>query len=194
MAFIMRCLANAKLIFFLCLFGWLIAVSADADTLAVTVKKAELRLQGGSYLLSAEIAYQLSAKAMEALHNGIPLFWDVQLKIQQEREYLWNKTVTEKELRFRIQYHALLNMYRIRNENSGEVYNFSTLSAALDLMSSIRGVPALNKAEIDPEKHYLAGIKVKFDHESLPLPLRPLAYLNPQWYLSSDWYLWSLTK
>lgn len=188
----MRFSASVKSFFTICFFGWLLSQSADADTLAVSVKKAELRLQGGSYLLSAEIAYQLSAKAMEALQNGIPLFWDVQIKIQQRRNYLWNKTVAEKKLRFRIQYHALLNMYRIRNENSGEIFNFSTLSAALDLMSSIRGVPILYRAEIDPEKHYLAGIKVKFDHEFLPLPLRPISYLNPQWYLSSDWYVWSL--
>jgi len=33
---------------------------------------------------------------------------------------------------------------------------------------------------------------VLFERELLPLPLRPLAYLNPQWYLSSGWYLWNM--
>jgi hypothetical protein len=190
----MRFSASVKSFFGLCFFGWLLAHSAGANMLAVTVKKAELNLKNGSYLLSAEINYRLSVKAMDALQNGIPLFWDVQIKVQKQRNYLWNKTLVNKQLRYRIQYHALLNMYRIRNENSGEMANFSTLSAALAMMSSIRGVRLMEKSEIEPENRYIAGIRVKFDREALPLPLRPTAYLNPQWYLSSDWHLWYLTK
>jgi Domain of unknown function (DUF4390) len=190
----MHCSANVKAFFALCLLGGLLSHSAGAGTPAVTVKKAELNLKGDSYLLSAEITYQLSAKALDALQNGIPLFWSVHIKVQKQRDYLWNKTLINKKLRYRIQYHALLNMYRIRNEQSGEMANFSTLAAALAMMSSIQDTPLLKKTEVDPENRYIAGIKVAFDRESLPLPLRPMSYLNPQWYLSSDWYLWSLAK
>ncbi|MDD5114140.1 MAG: hypothetical protein PHC94_08980 [Methylobacter sp.] len=28
----------------------------------------------------------------------------------------------------------------------------------------------------------------------MPLPLRPTAYVSPQWFLSSAWYVWSLTN
>ena len=41
---------------------------------------------------------------------------------------------------------------------------------------------------------YVVAIKVSFDRDALPLPLRPLAYINPQWYLSSEWTLWPLKK
>lgn len=190
----MRASKNGKLIMLLSLLGWLSAVPVAAGARSVTVKNAELHLQGGIYLLSAEIDYRLGDKATEALRNGIPLFWDVCVRIQQQRKYLWDRTIAEKKLRYRIQYHALLNMYRVRNENSEEVYNFSTLPAALDLMSSIRDIPIASRARLDPERRYVARLKVSFDHEALPLPLRPIAYLNPQWYLSSDWYVWSLTK
>ncbi len=77
-------------------------------------------------------------RAKEALQNGVPLFWDIQVKMQQHRDVFWNKTLVDTAIRYRIQYHALLNMYRVRNEGNGEVYNFSTLSAALDLMSAVR--------------------------------------------------------
>ena len=36
--------------------------------------------------------------------------------------------------------------------------------------------------------------KLQFDGDLLPLPLRPLAYIDKQWFLSSDWTLWSLKK
>ena len=82
-------------------------------------------------LLSADIDYQLSARAMEALQNGVPLYWDIHIKVQQHRDYFWDKTLINTGIRYRIQYHALLNMYRVRNEGSGELYNFSTLSCGI---------------------------------------------------------------
>jgi hypothetical protein len=87
-----------------------------------------------------------------------------------------------------------LNMYRVRNEVDGEVYNFSTLPAALDLMSTISDFPLIEKTELAPENQYLGALRVSFDREALPLPLRPTAYIDPQWYLSSDWTLWPLKK
>lgn len=177
-----------------CFFLWLLPVSVFASAFSVAVKNAEIMLQGDSYVLSADIDYQLSARAKEALQNGVPLFWVVQIKLQQHRDYFWNKTLVNRNLRYRIQYHALLNMYRVRNETSGEMYNFSTLSAALGLMSAVRDLRMIDKAGIVPGKRYSAEMQVKLDRDSLPLPLRPIAYTNPQWYLSSDWYVWSLTK
>jgi hypothetical protein len=153
-----------------------------------------LILRENSYVLSADINYQLSDSAKDALQNGIPLFWTVLVKVQQHRDYLWNKKLLDKEIRYRIQYHALLNMYRVRDESSDAVDNFSTLSAALHAMSTIRNIPIMDKADIASDTDYSVGVKVRFERDALPLPLRPIAYINPQWYLSSDWYLWSLKK
>jgi hypothetical protein len=85
-------------------------------------------------------------------------------------------------------------MYRVRNEDNGEIYNFSTLSAALDLMSAVRDFRVIDQARLDPEKEYLCAVKINFNRDALPLPLRPIAYIDPQWYLSSDWTLWPLKK
>ena len=180
-----------------CLCGvllWLLPFSGYADEFAAEVKQAKITLQSNSYVLSADIVYQLSEKAKEALQNGVPLFWNIQVKMLQHRNVLWDKTLVDTAIRYRIQYHALLNMYRVRNEGNGKVYNFSTLSAALDLMSAVRNFRVIEKAELAPEKQYLCAVKVNFDREALPLPLRPIAYIDPQWYLSSDWTLWPLKK
>jgi hypothetical protein len=173
---------------------WLLPFCGYANEFAAEVKHAEIALQGDGYVLSADIVYQFSEKAMEALQNGIPLFWDLQVKIQQQRDVPWNKTLVDTAIRYRIQYHALLNMYRVRNEGNGEVYNFSTLSSALDLMSAVRDFRVIGAAELAPDKQYLCAVKVSFDREALPLPLRPIAYIDRQWYLSSDWTLWPLKK
>ena len=37
-------------------------------------------------------------------------------------------------------------------------------------------------------------IRVGFEREALPIPLRPTSYFDPQWALSSRWTLWQLQK
>lgn len=177
-----------------CFFVWLMPALSYAESFGIEVKNAEIASQGNSYVLSADIDYQLSARAKEALQNGVPLFWDIHIKTLQHRNYFWDKTLVNTGIRYRIQYHALLNMYRVRNEGSGELYNFSTLSAALELMSTLRDFRVMDKTVSMPGERYAVGIKVTLDRDALPLPLRPIAYTNPQWYLSSDWTLWPLTK
>ena len=168
--------------------------SGYTSQFAAEVKRAEITLQGDIYVLSADIVYRLSDKAKAALQNGVPLFWDIQVRLLQHRDVLWNKTLVDTAIRYRIQYHALLNMYRVRNEVDGEVYNFSTLPAALDLMSTISDFPLIEETELASENQYLGALRVSFDRESLPLPLRPVAYIDPQWYLSSEWTLCPLKK
>lgn len=190
----MHASASNKYLLLACLLVWLLPVLGRAEGFGVVVKNAEITLQSDNYVLAADIDYQLSARAKEALQNGVPLYWDIHIKTLQHRDYFWDSTLKNTVLRYRIQYHALLNMYRVRNEDSHDVYNFSTLPAALDLMATIRDFRVMDKAFYVPGKRYSVGIKVTLDRDALPLPLRPVAYANPQWYLASDWTLWPLTK
>ncbi|MDD5463489.1 MAG: DUF4390 domain-containing protein [Methylococcales bacterium] len=173
---------------------WLLPSSGYADSFAAQVRQAEITLQGDIYVLSADIDYRLSDEAMEALQNGVSLFWDIQVKVQRRRNILWDQTLADLVIYYRLQYHALLNMYRVINEVNGETYNFSTLSSALGQMSAVRNFRLIDKADIAREGEYLCAVKVNFDREALPLPLRPISYIDPQWYLSSDWTLWPLKK
>ena len=172
--------------------------------MATDIKQAQVTLQNHRYELSADIDYRLSNRAKEAIENGVPLFWNLHIKVSQQRDYWWSKTLLDLKVRYRLQYHALLNMYRvvvIQDDNpllgkqqQTNSHNFSTLSAALDLMESLYGFPLLKQTQLEANKHYVVEIKAEFDTDALPLPLRPIAYTNPQWYLSSDWTVWQLKK
>jgi len=170
-----------------------------ANTICATeVQQAEISIRGTQYVLSADIDYQLSDTAKEALQSGVPLFWTVRIKLLQQRDILWAKTLMETSIRYRLQYHALLNMYRVvivqadSTEQNGDTHNFSTLSGALDAMANLHNLPLLDISAIQPDKQYFVRIKAQFERDALPLPLRPIAYTNTQWYLSSDWTTWPL--
>ncbi len=183
------CLVYAVLFFLYASFNAGYAAEFSAE-----VSQLESVRHGDNYAFSAGVIYHLSDNAKSALQNGVPLFWNLRFKIQQQRDLLWNITLRNDVIRYRIQYHALLNMYRVRNETNGEITSFSTLSAALESMSMVTDFPELKAVDINPQKDYICAVKVDFDRDALPLPLRPIAYVNPQWYLSSNWTLWPLKK
>ncbi len=173
---------------------WLFPLVGNADNELTEIIDAEITLHNDHYVVSADMVYQLSKRATAALQSGVPLFWSIQIKLLEHRSILWDKTLLKTEIQYRLQYHALLNSYRVTNESSGETTNFSTLYAALDLMSAIHDFPIAEKSKISLDKNYLCALKIKFDGDLLPLPLRPLAYIDKQWFLSSNWTLWPLKK
>ncbi|MBM4207149.1 MAG: DUF4390 domain-containing protein [Gammaproteobacteria bacterium] len=165
-----------------------------AEDSGVAITHVESATQDNDYVMSADIDYQLSEKTVEALNNGVSLFWTYQFKVQEQRDYLWNKTVLDKSVRYGVQYHALLKLYRVSNISNGTDENFSTLEGALDKLSTLRDYPLIEKDKIADGNQYIASMQITFERDALPLPLRPVAYMNPQWYLSSDWYTWPLKK
>jgi hypothetical protein len=177
---------SVLLVIFVLLFN-----AANANEYAAEVKHAETNVQNGEYILAADLDYHLSPQANEALQNGVPLFWTIKIKLQQQHDFWLNKTLLKKTLRYELQYHALLNMYRVRNENTGEVRNFSTLTTALNTMATVRDLPLIATKNLVADAHYLVAIKVFFDDDALPLPLQTQVIANSQWQLSSDWTQWS---
>ena len=41
---------------------------------------------------------------------------------------------------------------------------------------------------------YLVRMRAHLDIETLPAPLRPVAYTSPSWHLNSGWTTWTITQ
>lgn len=157
------------------------------------IKNAEVVLsKQGEYVLNADIDYQFSPRADDALKHGVPLTLVVKIRLNRYRRFIWNKTVFSKNMVYRLSYHALRERYRVSDENQGGYQYFVSLRSAVETMGQIRNLPVLLAGDIEAETKYDAKLKVFLDIESLPLPLRSIAYLIPQWHISSGWYQWPL--
>lgn len=157
------------------------------------VKHADILLGKNEVFFNADLDFHLSPQANEALQNGVPLFWNVEIKIQRERDIWFDKTLSKYELHYSLQYHALLKMYQVKNENTGSIKSFSTLSAALNEMATVRDVSLKIKPFL-PDKNYSLVVKVIFSKEKLPLPLQTRMFANLQWQLSSDYATFLITQ
>ena len=61
-----------------------------------------------------------------------------------------------------------------------------------DNMSIIRGLPLINTKNVVANHDYVIAIKILFEDDELPLPLKTQVIANPQWQLSGDWTYWIL--
>lgn len=180
----------------LCLCGLvLLTVTASAaDEFKVQIKQAEVSLHDDLYVLNAELSYPLSPAAKEALLKGIALSWNIPIRILRQRTYLWDEELFKLNLHYQIRYYALLNIYRVKAEHSQQVTNFASLAAALNSIATLRAIPLIDKQRLPAEGDYQVALRIIFDRNALPIPLRPITYFDSQWYLSSEWFVCSLTK
>ncbi|MDQ7091378.1 MAG: DUF4390 domain-containing protein [Methylococcales bacterium] len=177
--------------FFLLLFISVLSPVLSADEFSTQIKTAKLTPYNNYYQLSADIDYNLSPTAIEAIQSNIALTWHLNIKLKKIKP-LWNTIVFNQLFSYTIRYHALLNSYSVGDSSRKKNKRFTSLTAALASISKIRNLNFIKTSIIEKNSQYTVAIKLEFDREALPLPLRPIAYLDNDWDLSSHWYLWTL--
>lgn len=202
---------------FACVCGWLMSVFAalflprqfavlllclclsplaSAAEYGFRIVRAELKpdMQGQAYRLNADIDYRFTEPVIDALRNGVALTLALNLRVQRPSVWGFDVTVLEARSAFRIRYHALAKLFQIVDENGDRPRNFASVNALLEAMGSLRGLSVPDDQRLLPGQRYHAHLSVALDIESLPLPLRPVAYLAPAWHLGSPVYEWSFVN
>lgn len=175
---------------------WLLAfclcsLPANAD---ITIRSVETIYKDKVYLLNANIEYQLSEAAIDALKNGVPLILLLDIEVEKQRKWWWSKEIATLEQGYLLIYHALTENYLVTNLNSSAQNNYRSLNAALEALGQIRSLPILDEKLLEPDARYFVNVRMHLDIESLPAPMRPFAYLSSDWRLESDWYSWPLQR
>ena len=172
------------------LFSGIFATKSQAAGFRILA--AETKLKNHVYHLDANMDLKFSDDALEALRSGVPLIVLVNIEVQKDRNWWWDKTIAELEQGYLLLYHALSEKYIIHNLNSGAQQNFTSLNTALYSLSNIRDFPLIDKNLLEEGDDYYVRLRTYLDIESLPAPMRPIAYISSQWQLESDWFSWPL--
>jgi len=157
-----------------------------------TIRSVETLLEDNVYLLNARIDYQFSEEAVRALQSGIPLIILSDIEVDEKRDWWWDKTIAELNQGYLLIYHALTEKYIVSNLNSGAQDDYNSLAATIQALGHIERLPLLDTTLVKSDKEYEVLIRVYLDIESLPAPMRPLAYVSSDWQLESEWYTWPL--
>ncbi len=182
-----RCVAGVLLINAVLFFSTLI----HAQEQPFTVHSAHIYLDNKVYLVNADIHYSLTQPVLDALRNSVPLTIELRIELIKNREWpWWGETIAVIKQRYRLRYFALAQHYVLSNLNMGTESSYQTLEAALEALGRLKELPLLDQNLLPADGEYVARMRVALDIESLPAPLRLLAYLSSRWRLTSEWYTW----
>ncbi len=174
------------------LIGLLCSGLLHAQETGVEIRDASTRLDAGVWYLSASIDYRLNRDTLEALQNGIPLTFELQVELTRRRDWLPDEDVAQLRQDFELSWQPLSRGYLVRNKNSGDQRAHTTLYAALKDLGRISDLPLIDAALVDDAEDYEVALRAALDQQQLPGPLRMLAFWDDDFTLESDWYRWDL--
>ncbi|MBD3671297.1 MAG: DUF4390 domain-containing protein [Gammaproteobacteria bacterium] len=175
----------------LCLGGGQAGFAAEEDGPPFLIRSAEVERGEQSYRLRGIIDFGLNDTVLEALHNGVSLTIETQARLYRQRDWIWDKQVSGLDRRYRLRYFALSQLYLLTNLDDESKRSFLSLSAALYNLGHFDAELAPRHEVLSGQPHYLR-MRIFLDIESLPAPLRPLAYMSSRWRLKSKWHEWTL--
>ena len=166
--------------------------SVTASEAGIFIQRAQLDFKDNLQIVTADIEYRFPPVALRALDEGIPLTFRVKLRIDRLRSWGWPENLVQDERMIQLRYQPLAKSFQVSDLGSGAVVHYASLASVLDTLSHLRGwsIPALPPFDEDEQRE--AILSFDFDVESLPLPLRLVAYLSPDWTMDTPPYRWPI--
>ncbi len=169
----------------------LLLISVDVAA-AINIDEISQRIEAGKLLLEARVSFEFSDDTYAALESGVALIFEYRVFAKKRRKLWWDKTVARVSRRVKIEHHALTNRYIVTDLNDDQRRTHVSFADAQDDLEQIRNIDLGESTAFMPLQAHRAGLRVALDIESLPAPMRPVAYVSPSWRLASDWYRWNL--
>jgi len=173
-----------------CFFATLASVPVAAAT-SVEVTRASIALDDGVYELDVDLGLNLPGGARRAIEAGLTLRLNYEIEIARVRRYLPDPDVASLVQSYELGYHALSQRYLLRNRNTGEQQDFGALSSALDRLATVRGLPLIDAALLDPGTTYEIRVRAELRLRSAPDTFGWLLFWTEDWSATSEWYEWT---
>ncbi|MFK5895185.1 MAG: DUF4390 domain-containing protein [Pseudomonadota bacterium] len=156
-----------------------------------SIQQANSVLEDYDFYINASLEMNFTPAVIAALANGVPLTITIELQVNQKNEW-FDTLIKESMLQFELRYHALTDIYTIKNKSSKKEYHFNSREEAMELLGNISHAHLISLQQLDQSKHHQVSLRVFLDIWQLPDVLRPVASLSKDWQLRSQWYKWML--
>ncbi len=176
-------------------FLFLVVMSVNfvlARTSAIEVNYLNITELDDELRLDAEIAYELNSEVREALVNGIPLVFQVEVQVVSLKEWLLDKVVSSVVKTYTLRYHALSKQYVLESHETGDSDSFPDLESALIQQGRVSAMYIVETQFLKEQDKHSVLLRSQLLSNKLPLPLRMKSYFSPKWRLNSGWHEWPL--
>jgi hypothetical protein len=166
-----------------------LALHARADV--IPMRAADLRIEEGELLLSAQFDLTLTPPLTEALTRGIPLYFTIEFELTRPRWYWLDEKVVQWSISYRVSYSELTRQYRVSSGPLGQA--FDSLEEVQRFVGRVSSRAVASADTLTRGARYEAALRMRLDVTQLPKPFQVSALTSHEWQLSSDWHRWSFT-
>lgn len=163
--------------------------AARADV--IPIRAADLRVEDGELLLSAQFELALTPPLTEALTRGIPLYFTIEFELTRPRWYWLDEKVAQWSITYRVSYSELTRQYRVSSGPLGQA--FESLDEVQRFVGRVSSRPVAHADALVKGARYEAALRMRLDATQLPKPFQVSALTSHEWQLASDWDRWSFT-
>jgi len=160
------------------------APPARADEIEVADARLSVA-EDGSLVLAADFLFDLNARLVEIVKNGVPLYFVVEFELTRPRWYWFDEKAAAKRMQLRLSYHALSRHYRL---STGVLQqNYASLEEALNVLRRVRNWQVVDRAASLADANYEAALRMRLDLTLLPKPFQLSAITSRELNLESPW-------
>ena len=156
------------------------------------ISDAGVTLINNFYTVEARAQFEFTERTLEALANGVGLTINIEVELQRQRKYFWDPVIVRAIHGYRLKRYELTEQYLITNTTLGTHRNFRSLDDAIHALGVLDPITVMQTGLLDSAHSHGLRLRSRLDIESLPAPLRLVAYISRNWRLSSPWFALTL--
>lgn len=146
----------------------------------------------GAVVVSAQMVLMLSRPMVDALHQGIPVYFVAQASLTRTRWWLWDTKDIDAHRYWRLSYQPLTRVWRVQSSqesskqtdsSQGLAQYVDSLDQALAVMQRISNWKIGERSQLAAGQVYEAQFSLGVDQERLPRPLQFDAQGRNDWDL-----------
>ena len=174
------------LIFLLVIFGFM---ELPMLAQAVEPKMTDILITNNTenVLLYARLVNGFKPDMELAILAGIPATFTLQFEVHQVRSFVWDKKITNHEIKRTIKYDNLKKTFSVYNNGNTQPVIFSDFESAQKAMADFNGIIAVPLASLVKGGNYYLLIKVKMDKARLPLHMENVFFFVSYWDFETAW-------
>ena len=140
-----------------------------------------------SVLLYARLINGFKPEMERAVLAGISTVFTMWIEVYEERPLLWDKKITEHEIKRTIKYDNLKKTFSV-STNKTEPAIFPDFESAQKAMSDFNGIAIAPMSSLTKGRNYYALVKIKMDKVHLPLHMEYVFFFVSLWDFETSWY------
>ena len=150
----------------------------------IPVNAAEVRIEEGEVLLTADFAFAINATLEEALQRGIPLYFMLDVEIVRPRWWWFDEKSATAPVQYRVSWQPLTRQYRVASGLFSQ--SLESLAEVERLIGRVNSRVIARVADLERGMRYEAVVRLRLDVNQLPKPFQVNALASRDWQLASE--------